>query len=170
MIAVASVGISDYAYGEMPKLRIPTDNGSTFVDVAIDKGMLLDNTLTIDAPQEIKFDIVFLHPGAFDPVAHVNYAFQITDESGAMVVQRTNLHVHDGMDTQSVTFSNMGSFTLMIDIEGTGIMQPYDTANTGTASVTVTVTPEFPLGVMAIMAALIGFGLLGTRLKHQLKL
>ena len=50
------------AYGEMTKIRMPTDNGSTFVEVTIDKGSVTDNTLTIDAPQQVKFDIVFLHP------------------------------------------------------------------------------------------------------------
>jgi len=161
---------SDYAYGEMPKIRIPTDNGSTFVEVAIDKGSMTDDTFTIDPPQQVKFDITFLSPGALDPVAHVNYEFHIADEGGNMLVHKTKLHVHDGMDTQPVTFSKMGSFTLTIVIEGTGISLPYDTANSGTASLTVTVTPEFPLGVMAIAAALVGIGVAATRFKNSLKL
>jgi hypothetical protein len=169
LLSIMAFVIPDYAYGEMPKMRITTDNGSTFVDVAIDKGTVTDNNFAIDSPQEVKFDIVFLSPGALDPVAHVNYEFHIADENGNMLVHKTGLHVHDGMDTQSVTFSEMGSFTLTIDIEGTGLSQPYDKTNSGTASAMIAVTPEFPLGVMLITAALVGTSLLFTRFKNVLK-
>jgi len=160
----------DNAYGAMPKIMMTTDNGSTFVEVSIDKGTLDNNTFTMDAPQQAKFDIIFLHPGAFDPITHVNYVLHITDESGNTVVHKTDLHVHDGMDTQSVSFSNVGSFTLTIDVEGTGLSRPYDAAQSGTASVTIVVTPEFPLGVMAMLAALVGIGLVVARFKNPLKL
>jgi len=169
LVPVIAVMLPDYAYGEMPKMRMETDNGSTFVDVSIDKGTASDNSFTIDSPQEVKFDIVFLSPGALDPVAHVNYEFHIADENGNMLVRKTGLHVHDGMDTQSATFSEMGSFTLTINIIGTGITQPYDTANSGTASAMIAVTPEFPLGVMLITAALVGTSLVFTRFKNILK-
>ncbi len=158
------------AYGEAPKILLTTANGSTFVEVAIDKGIVGDNTFTIDSPQEVKFDITFLHPGAFDPITHVNYQFHIADESGNMLVHKTGLHLHDGMDTQSVAFSTMDSFTLTIDVIGTGLSEPYDTTNSGTVSTTIAVTPEFPLGVMAMMAVLAGIGVLVTRLKNPLKL
>jgi hypothetical protein len=160
----------DNVYGQMPKIMIPTDNGSTLVEVAIDKGTATDNTLTIDAPQQVKFDMVFLHPGAFDPITHVNYEFHITDESGNMLVHKTGLHIHEGMDTQSVSFEKMGSFTLTINVEGTGLSKPYDTGNSGTASATIAVTPEFPLGIMAIMAVLVGMGIVTARFKNPLKL
>ncbi len=169
LVPVMSIIMSEYAFAEMPKMRIPTDNGSTFVEVTVDKGTTTDNSFTIDSPQEVKFDIVFLSPGALDHVAHVNYEFHIADESGNMVVHKTGLHVHDGVDTQSATFSEMGSFTLTIDIEGTGITQPYDTANSGTASAMIAVTPEFPLGVMLITAAMVGISLVFTNFKNILK-
>ncbi len=156
------------AYGEATKMRMTTDNGSTFVEVTIDKGSASDNTFTIDAPQEVKFDIAFLHPGAFDPITHVNYEFHIADEDGNMLVHKTNLHLQDGMDTQSVAFSEMGSFTFRIDVIGTGLSQPYDTANSGTVSATVVVTPEFPSGLMVVMAALVGIGVVATRFKNTL--
>ncbi len=166
LVPVIAIMLPDYAYGEMPTMRMETDNGSTFIDVSIDKGSVTDNSFTIDSPEEVKFDIVFLHPGALDPVAHVNYEFHIADESGNMVVHKTGLHVHDGMDTQAVTFSQMGSFTLTINLIGTGLTQPYDTTNSGTASATIAVTPEFPLGVMLITAALVGTSLVFTRFKN----
>ena len=169
LLSVMAFVIPDYAYGEMPKMRMTTDNGSTFVDVTIDKGTLTDNNFTIDSPQEVKFDLEFLHPGAFDHITHVNYEFHIADESGNMVVHKTGLHIHEGMDTQSVTFSDMGSFTLTINVIGTGLSEPYDTTNSGTASAMIAVTPEFPLGIMLITAALVGTSLVFTRFNNVLK-
>jgi hypothetical protein len=160
----------NYAYGETPKMLLPTANGSTFVEVTIDKGTVGDNTFTIDSPQEVKFEITFLHPGAFDPITHVNYEFHVADESGNMVVQKTGLHLHDGMDTQSVTLPTMGSFTLTVNVLGTGLSKPYDTANSGTVSASVVVTPEFPLSVTIVMAALVSIGIASARFKNILKL
>jgi len=169
LVPVMAIIMSEYAFAEMQKMRLTTDNGSTFVDVTVDKGTAADNSFTIDSPQEVKFDIVFLSPGALDHVAHVNYEFHIADESGSMVVHKTGLHVHDGMDTQSATFSEMGSFTLTINIVGTGITQPYDTANSGTASAMIAVTPEFPLGVMLITAALVSISIVFARFKNVMR-
>lgn|SRR5574341_1816224 len=169
LVPLIAVMLPDYAYGEMPKMRMETDNGSTFVDVSIDKGTASDNSFTIDSPQEVKFDMEFLHPGALDHITHVNYEFHIADESGKMLVHKTGLHVHEGMDTQSVTFSDMGSFTLTINVIGTGLSQPYDTTNSGTASAMIAVTPEFPLGFMLTTAALVGISIVFTEFKNVLK-
>jgi len=170
LVPVMAIIDLDSAYGQMPKIMMTTDNGSTFVEVTVDKGTVTDNTFTIDAPQQVKFDINFLHPGALDPITHVNYEYHITDESGSMLVHKTGLHIHEGVDTQSVSFEKMGSFTLTINVEGTGLSKPYDTGNSGTASATIAVTPEFPIGVMAIMAVLVGIGVVTARFRNPLRL
>lgn len=170
LATVMTVIMSGSAYGEMPKIQIPTDNGSMFVEVTVDKGSASDNTFTIDSPQQVKFDINFLNPGAFEPLTHVNYEFHIADQNGNMLAHKTALHVHDGMDTQSITFSDVGSFTLTIVVKGLGLSEPYDTSRSGIASVAITVVPEFPLSVMAIMATVIGIGVAATRFKNSLKL
>lgn len=157
-----------HASGQMPKIMMSTDNGSALVEVSFHKGTMANDMFTIDAPQEVKFDIVIMYPGAFDPINHVNYEYQIVDESGNMLAHKTGLHLQDGMDTQSVTFSKTGSFTLTIDIEGTGITKPYDKSQSGTASVMVTVVPEFPLSVMTIMAAVVGLAIATTKFKNRL--
>ena len=149
---------------------IPTDNGSIDVEVTIDKGMIHGSEFIIDPPQTIKFDIRFLDPTTKQPLQHVNYQFHVADQSGAMVAHKMGIHVHEGMDSQSVAFSGTGSFTLMIVVEGTGLNKPFDTTHSGTASSSVTVVPEFPLGVMAIMAAVVGIGVAATRFKNPLKL
>jgi len=170
LMSVVSVIAPDYAYGEMPKIMIPTDNGSMFVEITIDKGDASDNTFTIDAPQQVKIDTVFLNPGAFEPLTHVNYEYHITDETGSMLVHKTALHLHDGMDTQSVTFSETGSFTLTIVVKGLGLSEPYDTSRSGIVSAMITVVPEFPFSVIAITAALVSIAVVATRFKNSLKL
>jgi plastocyanin len=154
----------------IPTIVIPTDNSSVNVEVTIDKGMVKDKEIMVDPPQQVKFDLKFLDPTTGKPLQHVNYQFHVADKSGAMVAHKMGLHVHEGMDSQSVAFSDTGSFTLMVVIEGTGINKPYDTAHSGTASSLVTVTPEFPFSVIAIMAAVVGMGVLATRIKSPLKL
>jgi hypothetical protein len=154
----------------MPTMVIPTDNGSINVEVTIDNGMVHGNEFMVDPPQQVKFDLRFLDPTTDQPLEHVNYQFHVADQSGAMVAHEMDLHVHDGMDSQSVAFSDTGSFTIMVVVEGTGINKPYDTAHSGTASSMVAVTPEFPFSVVAIMAAVVGMGVLATRFKNPLKL
>jgi len=149
---------------------IATDNGSIDVEVTIDKGMVHGSDFMVDPPQQVKFDIKFLDPMTDKPLQHVNYQFHVTDKSGAMVAHKMGIHIHEGMDSQSVAFSNTGSFTLMIVVEGLGINKPFDTTHSGTATSMVAVTPEFPLSVMAIMAAVVGIGVAATRFKNPLKL
>jgi len=157
---------------EMPAnaLALTTDNGSVEVQVTIDKGMVHGSEVMIDPPQEVKFFINFMDPTTKQPISHVNYQFHVADASGAMVAHEMSLHTHEGADTKSVAFSDTGSFTLMVVVEGTGINKPFDTSHSGTASSMVTVTPEFPLSVMAIMAAVVGIGVAATRFKNPLKL
>ena len=149
---------------------IATDNGSVDVQVTIDKGMVHGSDFMVDPPQGVKFDIKFLDPTTGQPLQHVNYQFHVTDKSGAMVAHEVGQHSMGGTESKSVAFSNTGSYTLMIVVEGTGINKPFDTAHSGTASSTITVTPEFPLSVMAIMAAVVGIGVAATRFKSLPKL
>ena len=151
-------------------LRLPTDNGSMDVEVNIDKGMIHGSNLMVDPPQEVTFSLRFLDPTSGKPIEHLNYQFHVADASGAMVAHEMKNHSMGGTDSQSVAFSNTGSYTLMVVVEGTGTSEPYDTKYSGTASSMITVTPEFPLGVMAIMAAVVGMGIAATRFKNPLKL
>lgn len=150
------------------KIEIPTNNGSVNVEVIIDNGTVDDKSLTIDPPQPVRFDIRFLDPATGQPLQHVNYNFMITDEEGISVMNSANMHTHEGVDVQSVPFSNTGSFTLVIDIAGLGINKPYDTKHSGMASISLTVVPEFPSSVLVIMTAVVGMGIAATRFKNPL--
>ncbi|MGH9878153.1 MAG: hypothetical protein ACRD5H_10980, partial [Nitrososphaerales archaeon] len=64
-----------------------------------------------------------------------------------------------------VTFSNTGSFTLEVEVEGLGMEKPYDSLHSGKASTLITVVPEFPLGTLIVMGALIAVVTMLTVLK-----
>ncbi len=155
---------------EASLMSIPTDNGSTNVEVSIERAMVEGDQFTIDQPQVVTFNVRFLDPATGGAIEHVNYGLMITDANGNTIHKVHKGHTHDGTNSYSLSFSDAGSFTLTIDIEGTGGMKPFDTTYTGTASSSVTVTPEFPLSVMAIMAAVVGMGVAATRFKNPLKL
>ena len=92
----------------------------------------------------------------------------VTDETGNNVVNKAGMHTHEGVDLQSVIFENTGSFTLVIDVAGLGINKPYDTKHSGMASTTVTVVPEFPLSVLAVMGVMVVMALAVGRFKNPL--
>lgn len=47
---------------------------------------------------------------------------------------------------------------------------PTTTTHSGTASSTIMVTPEFPLGIMAMMAAVVGVAVAATRFRNLIRL
>ena len=153
---------------DVPKIVLQTDNGSVNVELSMDKGIIDDKSLTIDPPQPVRFDLRFLDPATGQPLQHVNYNFMITDEKGNTVMNSAAMHTHEGVDVQSVQFSNTGSFTLAIDIAGLGINKPYDTKHSGMANTSLTVVPEFPLSGLVIMTAVVGMGIAATRFKNPL--
>lgn len=154
----------------MPSLTMMTDNGSVKVVVAVDKGTVSGDTVTLDQPEDVKFDLKFLDPTTGNALEHVNYVFMVSDSGGNMLAHKEGLHTHNGIDSQSVSFANTGSFELDVDVEGTGIDKPFDTAHSGSASSMIAVTPEFPLGIMAVMAAVVGVTVAATRFKSPFKL
>lgn len=152
-------------------LLLTTDNGSVNVSINIDKATIEGNMIHVDPPkEEVTMKIIFTDPATGQLLEHVNYEFHVADPSGQLPVHRGNIHVHDGIDTQSGAFPDTGSYTFRIQVLGTGINPPYDTKQSGTVSTTVMVTPEFPLGLMGIMAAVVGIAVAASRFKSPLKL
>jgi hypothetical protein len=134
---------------------LSTNNGSVNIEVIID-------TEILQTAEPTQFTLKFLNPESGEPLQGVNYSFMITDDKGNSIVNRTNKHAHEGIDTQVVTFSNTGSFTLALDVEGLGMEKPYDSIRSGKATTLLTVVPEFPLGTLAVMGALIAIMIILT--------
>ncbi|GEM_PF-3084547 len=152
-----------------PFMTMPTDNGSVNIEVSVENAVLEDNQFTIDQPKVVTFNLGFFDPASGAPIEHVNYNFIITDANGNVVHRIYEGHQHDGMGSYSLLFSDTGSFAMTINVEGAGA-PPYDTSFSGTASSTISVTPEFPLSVMAVMAAVVGMTVLVTRFRNTLKI
>jgi hypothetical protein len=159
-VALDSNNVSSNARNVGP-MMLSTDNESMKVEVTVDRRTLEPELPTL-------FTMQFLDPATGEALQHVNYSFTITDENNNVIVKRENLHAHNGMDNQSVTFSSVGSLELAIDVSGVGIEMPYDTSHSGTTSTTLTVVPEFPLGILAMMTAVVAIAVVITRFKNPL--
>ena len=81
----------------------------------------------------MKSSTVYKHPAQL-----INFQFPTSLPSFP-----TSSLLEQGVDVQSVQFSNTGSFTLAIDIAGLGNNKPYDTKHSGLASTSLTVYQNF---------------------------
>ncbi|MDQ3806920.1 MAG: hypothetical protein M3298_02000 [Thermoproteota archaeon] len=95
--------------------------------------------MQIEPGQDTEFTLDFQDPSSGEPISHVNYNLEITDQNGETVESMTDLHTHSGSDQQTVTFDNPGSFNLVTTIIGTGIDPPFDTTQSGTAQTVIPV-------------------------------
>ncbi len=125
---------------EMPgAMVLPTDNKSVNVEVTL-------SAMTLEPNKEITINLRFLDPTTNLPLNHTNFDIKVTDSSGNAVVDQKGLHVHPGTYSQSVTFASTGSYTLSVNVIGTGIPPPpFDTSHSGLATTSLNVVPEFPL-------------------------
>jgi hypothetical protein len=138
-------------------MMLTTENGSVNVEVSIDHDVL-------EIGQPTRFMLRFLDPLTGEQLQNVNYSFTIMKDE--IIVSRQNLYSADGMDIQSVTFTDGGSFTLQVEVAGVGFEEPYNTKYSGAASTTLNVVPEFPT-MLGVMAAAIAAGMMASgRLKH----
>ena len=133
------------------QILLSTLNETANIEVSIDRKKLEINELT-------NFTLSFFDPENGKTLEAVNYSFEVSDSTGKKVLNLKNLHAKSGMDTQSINFTQEGPFTVLIDIEGTGTDEPFDTKYSGMASATITVVPEFPASIMFV-TAVIGFAL-----------
>ncbi len=152
----------------MPMITLQTDNKSVNVEIMPSAGTVSDGTLTIDQPQKIKFDIKFTDPATNNAIQHVNYNFKVVDANGNVVFERLEAHTDEGTDSIDVDFANTGAFSINIQVLGTGISKPFDTKHSGNASASISVVPEFPVGVLATLASIAGASIAMSRLKGRL--
>ena len=150
---------------KMSMINLPTDNGSTNVEVKIENAMIEGNQFTVDEPQVVTFDLRFLDPATSKPINHTNYTFMVKDTNGNMIFRDNKGHTHNGLSSYYLQFSDTGSYSTTIVMEGIGSNSD-KTTYSGTAISSLEVTPEFPLGMMAVMAAVVGIVVVATRFKN----
>lgn len=155
--------------GAMPGIiKVLTDNRSVNIEVTFNAGTASDSTITIDKPQKVRFDIKFTDPVTNNAIQHVNYNFKVVDSNGKVVSDKSNAHTHEGTDSIEVDFSNTGSYSINIQVIGTGINQPFDTKYSGNANVSISVVPEFPIGIPATLAGVASLAIAMSRFKGRL--
>ena len=113
-------------------VTVATDNQSVNVLISWEP-------MEIEPGEDTEFTLEFQEPSSGEPISHVNYNFEITDQNGGTVQSMTELHTHSGSDEQTVTFDTEGSFNLVATIIGTGLNPPFDTTQSGTAQTVITV-------------------------------
>ena len=117
-----------------PPMVLTTDNGSVNIEV-------IQDPQPIKTAEQVKFNFNFLNAATGQTLQHVNHDLSITDQQGNEVVSKPGIHIHEGIDVHSATFPEAGSYTLTIDVKGTGLNEPYDTTHSGKATATLTVAP-----------------------------
>ncbi len=166
---IGRVIVESAGFEEMPRMiKLLTDNGSVNVEVTFSAGNANDGTITIDPPQKVRFDIKFTDPATNKAIQHVNYNFKIVDANGNVIFNKSDAHTHEGTDSIEVDFSNTGSYSINVQILGTGINQPFDTRYSGNANASVSVVPEFPVGILATLASVAGLAVAMSRFKGRL--
>lgn len=141
-------------------MTMTTDDGSVRIELLMDHSMLEIN-------KQIQFSLEFFDASTGERLEHVNHSFKIIDQSGEIVVNSPNVVAYSGAAEQVVVFSRTGTVTLTIEIHGVGVLE-LDDQYSGTASTTLTVVPEFAVGITLLAAAMIGLVLGVTRLGIRL--
>ena len=129
-----------------PFFSLQTINGKVNVDLDIDKK-------TLDLTQPITFSLKFSDVKTQKILENVNYSFIIKDSNENTVFSEMNQFAQKGIASHTVTFSQTGPLSLIVNIEGTGTGSFLDTTNSGVVSVVITVVPEFPFvfGIFALI-------------------
>ncbi len=135
--AVAMTGIVNSAYASpagatATPMVLTTDNGSVNIEV-------IQDPQTIKPAEQVMFNLNFLDAATGQTLQHVNHDLSITDQEGNEMVSKPGIHIHEGKDVQSATFPEAGSYTLTINVKGTGLREPFDTTHSGNATATLTV-------------------------------
>lgn len=114
-----------------------------------------------------QFRLTFLQPGTETPQQHIDYDLVVKDDSGAEVFRATDLlnqpvlHTEPGTVTIPYEFEENGSYT--VEVEMYGIL--FNPIAPETAEFSVTVTPEFPAGVLGVTAAAVMAGAMALKRK-----
>ena len=114
---------------------------------------------TWNASAEAKFKVTFLNPNTTQVHEHQDYDFRIRQGdnelfSAARQVNQPLIHNAEGTIFVPYKFEQQGDFTIELYLAGTGI-GPTLIPTEESALFPVHVTPEFPAGMIGMVAALV---------------
>ncbi|NMJ86707.1 MAG: hypothetical protein EX285_02515 [Thaumarchaeota archaeon] len=141
---------------EGTNMDLITDNGKVRILVSWDQKM-------IEPDKPVNFDIVFFDENKNSILRDVNYNFKIFDDRGNEIFVKNNILSNEGIDRLTHTFENEGTITLQVYVMGTGSFpSQMDTSFMGIVEGSISVVPEFPIGVIIAMVGAISAVLLLT--------
>ena len=122
---------------------------------------------------QASFNVSFLNPGTDTLHQHQDYDFRILKDgqdvfSAARQTGQAVLHNVEGTLTVPYTFQENGDYTIQVYLAGTGIAPTIPTDEEATFPITV--TPEFPAGVLAAALAALMMTTTAIVLSQRLKL
>ena len=139
-------------------LLLQTNNGAVNVEVGIEE--------KIETEVSVPFTLKFYDSTTGKLLENVNYSFLVHDVEGNIMINNLDQKAVEGLDIQTVTFAETGSYTIIIDVKGLGEDQPYDNKYTGIANAVITVVPEFPSGIIVVMVLAVIPIILVGKFKH----
>jgi len=131
----------------------PTDKGSVDIELSL-------SPLPLEPEQETKIHIRFLQKDKDEVQQHIDYQVFV-EKDGNEVFRIPPSHTNLGEVTIPYTFTSTGNFVIGVEVRGIHF-QPIPNE---TATFSVTVVPEFPVGSVVAMAGAIAAALLLTRSK-----
>jgi hypothetical protein len=150
LVAVAgSILTSTAVYAQNDGMVAKTSKGT--LDVR------LEQIWDPSADRKATFKVSFLNPGTNAIHQHQDYDFKILKDdtevfSAAKQTGQAVIHNAEGTITVPYTFPENGDYTIQIVLAGTGIAPTIPTDEEATFPIKV--TPEFPMGALGAVAAL----------------
>jgi hypothetical protein len=116
-----------------------TDKGSLDVELTV-------SPIPLEPEQETKLHIRFLRQGKDVVQEHIDYNIFV-EKDGVEAFRIPLTHTNPGIVTIPYTFTSTGNFMIGVDVHGI-LFQPIPKE---TAKFSVTVVPEFPVGLALVM-------------------
>ncbi len=156
-LLIAIAGGPSVAHAQDGSMRATTSKGSLDILLVPDWGL--------DAA--VKFRTSFLNPGTDELHQHQDYDFRIFQGgneifSAAKRINQPLIHNAEGNIVVNYTFAQNGSYIVEIDVLGLGFgptLIPTDES----VQFPIEVTPEFPVGMPAAVAGLVGSAVIAVR-------
>jgi len=120
--------------------------------------------MELDIEKPATFALKFIDSASGNIIENVNYSFFIENLEGQIIYEDYNQFAENGMDSQTVSFSQTGPVTVKIIVEGQGDKIPLETIYQGETSAVITVIPEFPLGTIGLLSVVIAGGIIFRKL------
>ena len=136
----------------------------------------LDNTIsvetkfdkeTLDINQPTILTLKFFNASTSELLEHVGYSLTIDDTQGNNTITRSNLLAENGTDKQIITFDEAGPFLITVSVNEIGSKSIEERDHPLAADGIITVVPEFPVGTLIVIVAMMSVVTVLTKFKNN---